>query len=574
MNGQNTSNKWFVFFAGVIILSFLLYFISVSNRFKATPDSSAYLGLGQSLAHGQGYQFNGSPARYFPPLLPVILAGVIKLSPVASGEQFPIASMKLVQVFLAILLAIGSWRLALRYLSSKCALLTGLLVLANVTVFQHCMLILSDVLYASVSVWALVLLDGRRNLKYLLGGILLAVSAWLSRSVGLLLGPAVFLWLLFGRREDLNGRKRLVMVLSIFLVCAVPFTLWKFYYSISESDYLEYWRTVTGETTLIGIVIHRLTEMVPIVLTRSVQILLNIETMNLPLYFVVIVFIPVLAGWCRMLRKYRDLPGWYALLYMCVMCIWFDQGTRFYLPVLPLLLIYGMAGLGWLGEVMDRVTWIGRLGRILAGLTLGVLAWPLIGYWWDNHRLPAMISFLRNGYIYCLPAGAIGLVCLLNCAIVRLKLHPYRIAPACLLMIYVAIGWIYGIGFALLEHGVVTSRGPMLAGYVPYYQMGRWLGEQDELHEPILCANPSIVHLGGGKLTRPIGYYEAEILKQSGQERSVYLAILEQSGIPSETEDPDNCRLREIVNRGSESFEEFKSGGDDPYYHLYIYRGH
>jgi hypothetical protein len=49
---------------------------------------------------------------------------------------------------------------------------------------------------------------------------------------------------------------------------------------------------------------------------------------------------------------------------------------------------------------------------------------------------------------------------------------------------------------------------------------------------------------------------------------------LEQSGIPSETEDPDNCRLREIVNRGSESFEEFKSGGDDPYYHLYIYRGH
>ena len=53
-----------------------IYLAGVPARWWPTPDSAMYLGLGRSLAEGEGYRFNGEPCTVVTPGLPWILAGI------------------------------------------------------------------------------------------------------------------------------------------------------------------------------------------------------------------------------------------------------------------------------------------------------------------------------------------------------------------------------------------------------------------------------------------------------------------------------------------------------------------
>jgi len=57
-----------------------VYLLTVTGKWRPTPDSSLYLGLGRSLAERGTYAFNGETNNYVPPGLPVILAGLYKLN--------------------------------------------------------------------------------------------------------------------------------------------------------------------------------------------------------------------------------------------------------------------------------------------------------------------------------------------------------------------------------------------------------------------------------------------------------------------------------------------------------------
>ena len=66
------------------IIIVLQFFLVVNSSWKATPDSALYLELGESLAGGRGYVFNGEPHTYVPPGFPAIVAVVARLF----GEGF------------------------------------------------------------------------------------------------------------------------------------------------------------------------------------------------------------------------------------------------------------------------------------------------------------------------------------------------------------------------------------------------------------------------------------------------------------------------------------------------------
>lgn len=52
----------------------IVHLAGVAGQWHPTPDSAIYLGLGRSLAEGEGYRFNGQTHTTFPPGLPGILA--------------------------------------------------------------------------------------------------------------------------------------------------------------------------------------------------------------------------------------------------------------------------------------------------------------------------------------------------------------------------------------------------------------------------------------------------------------------------------------------------------------------
>ncbi len=66
------------------IIIVLQFFLIVNDSWKATPDSALYLELGESLADGRGYVFNGEPHTYVPPGFPAIVAVGARLF----GESF------------------------------------------------------------------------------------------------------------------------------------------------------------------------------------------------------------------------------------------------------------------------------------------------------------------------------------------------------------------------------------------------------------------------------------------------------------------------------------------------------
>ncbi len=79
---QKEIDKRWVCYSFIAIV--ILYLVTISFQWWPTPDSSLYLGLGKSIAHGQGYQFNGETSNDVTPGFPAILAGIMTLF----GENF------------------------------------------------------------------------------------------------------------------------------------------------------------------------------------------------------------------------------------------------------------------------------------------------------------------------------------------------------------------------------------------------------------------------------------------------------------------------------------------------------
>ena len=181
------------------------------------------------------------------------------------------------------------------------------------------------------------------------------------------------------------------------------------------------------------------------------------------------------------------------------------------------------------------------------------------------------MGFLREGYIYCLLAGLASVLLLTAYRRERLWSPIRKIAPASFLVVYIGIGWLYFAGYAALEHGLIKSRHPMLAGYEPYYQMGQWLANQPDVKEPVVCANFAIIHLASGKITRPPHTDELLMLEKLRRGELSSVLLFEQSQTPPFPEEYDNRLVREMIRSNADVLRQVKTGGNDPFYYMYIY---
>ncbi len=562
-----TSRKYLI---PIAVITLGLYVCGLSSQYKLTPDSCEYVGTAESLVAGQGLQFNHVRGSIFPPLFALSMAGVTRL---VGQDEVPILLMKLLQTVLAVLLAVGTWRLAGKFVSANLARLTGILVLTNITVFQHTMYILSDMLYACLTIWSIVLLEESQTEgkgKWI-GGLLLASLAWLTRSVGLTLAGAIFIWSLTSTRTKSGWRQYALAILAPVFV-ALPWLWWRLSFPTGGLGYMEYWMEITGEKTLAGILVNRLSEMVPILLMRITQIVLNIESGQFHWYFQIPVMMVILTGYAGSWRKKPRLLSWYLLLYMAVMSVWFDQGTRFYLPVLPGLLIFAMLGLDTLRLKLTALSEIRKeIFTVLGLLVICLLLWAGI---FSGGRMAPM-ELVRNGGIYCLPALVV-LVLMLSNRITRISRTAIRLmAVLGFLGLYVLIQWGYTGTYALLEHRVLRSREPMFMGYQRYYQMGLWLKEHRDIPAPVLCSNSSIVHLVSGQITcqpqlTARGNYQ---MFQSGQAKSLLVLRQPELAGPNYGTDLEIVLIQQLLDAYGDHFRMISLPDNERTYLVYEYAG-
>jgi hypothetical protein len=531
-----------------------LYIAGTSGQFKPTPDGSLYFGFAQSLAQGDGFRFNGYDQCVAPPLTSLMLTGWIFISNRLAEPTLAVWMSKLWLIFLVFLTAAGTWRLAIRYVNNVTAAIIGLMVTAHIGMFQSCMFIHSEVGYACLSVWVLALLDQNANRRnWIIGGGLMAM-ALLSRIVGIGLVAALILWWIFGRWQEGQRRKTLLRISLISVLSIGLYAIWKVKFGSPEKGYFDILCAVADKPDFWSVLYHDLVRNLGVIITRNVQMILNIETYDMPFYYSVILFTLISLGWILQFVQRRSLTEWYLFVYYGIMLFWsYDEGTRYFLPILPLQIIYAITAIQWMAKKLGRQRlWLLRSAAVVMFILLG---WPLVEGTLSIGQSKGFTDGVRNGYVYLLPIG----VAVIGIALgirhkVFLTLSAVRMISICFLLVYLVTGWLYFAGYAALEHRLVTSREPMLLGYNSYYLMGQWLGEQMDVNEPVLCGNQSIICLASGKITRLPAANQDDTINRIDEGQFGSVLVLAEPAPQTVIMDPYNHQINRIIDSYKDDF--------------------
>lgn len=221
----------------VTALGFLLI---INSSWNATPDSALYLGLGESIASGRGYVFNGDHHTFVPPGYPLIMAGAA----IILGDNF--LSYRIVMALLGLLTAGFGYLFITRLYGPDTGFLVGGLFAVNHVLLHNSTLTLSDVPFA---LFALIALNAVLSASYrdnrttwiILAGLLTGLLP-IIRINGLGVAPAAAIFY-FCSWKDMRPAKRCLWIGIFFVLALAPFAAWQafkwsFPVSFSEGNYL------------------------------------------------------------------------------------------------------------------------------------------------------------------------------------------------------------------------------------------------------------------------------------------------------------------------------------------------
>lgn len=229
------------------IIIVLQFFLIVNSSWKATPDSALYLELGESLAGGRGYVFNGEPHTYVPPGFPTIVAVGVHLF----GESF--LTYRALMALIGLLTAGAGYLLVFRLCGPDTAFLVGGLFAANHILLHNSTFTSSDVPFAFFGLCSLnaALSAARKpeSLRWTIFAALIAGIPPLIRINGLGL-VATTGFFLFCTWKSMTQWRRVAYTVLFLLLAVAPIAVWEAYKAFFPSSVNEgtYFNAITGRT--------------------------------------------------------------------------------------------------------------------------------------------------------------------------------------------------------------------------------------------------------------------------------------------------------------------------------------
>lgn len=354
--------------AAVVATCFLLL---VNSSWRATPDSALYLELGESLAAGKGYVFNGEPHTYVPPGYPALIAAVAWLDGGFLGYRILMALLGLGS-------AVAGYLLMARLFDRDTALVVGGLFAINHVLVSLSAMTSSDVPFALsvlISLHALVW-TSQRGLGA--GGAcaagfaaslptLIRVNGW-----GLPPAGAVYLYYVW---KDRGSTERWILI-AIFLVTALaPGTLWELHNASAPASFSEgtYLGAVTGRSLTTQVAIALRSAWGYISETNFALTGLSIKTGVLEAIVPSLAAIGAVTTFLRGERLFVPLTA----IQFCGLAL-SPAGSRYLLPVLPGLYLFLAVGAlklcDWIGLQADSHSRRQITPRIVLLSVLGALA--------------------------------------------------------------------------------------------------------------------------------------------------------------------------------------------------------
>ena len=377
-------------------------------KLSLSGDNAEFVTLARSVANGQGLTYTNLPdqivATKYPPVFPFMLAPIAWLFEGSLWSNLSRGGLEFVAMkWLVVLMFSASAAilfLLVRDLSNDLqASVTTLVAITNSLTVSYASQVMSEVPYVMWSLLALWLLgrglaspDWRGN-RWVWAGVAAMIIAYLTRSVGICLITAVILYLI-GRQDW----RRTLIVGGICFCAMLPWALrnsmagGSIYYQVLLM--VNPYRPEKGYLDTIGVLYRLMDQLILYVNDYLPEVVLPLFAESSPAMAMMAILVSVLAVATVFLcirRRQHLLVLTYAALFVFTLLTWPWGGTRFLVPLMPILwflAVHTLAeGLGWLGARQ------GLISARTAGAAALVLMLAL-----NLHSLFDLARESRNGY--------------------------------------------------------------------------------------------------------------------------------------------------------------------------------
>ena len=407
----------------LVLVLFPLLATAIRPVWTIDPDASIYVSLARSLAAGEGYTLDGVPHTKYPPGLPILLSGVVRVAgPEAyAGFHAVLVTALLAAVWLAYLV---TRRLGYRpVVAWSVAAATGLsqtLFDLSVTYLRTETVFLALTLGALLALWRAFSPSGGWPSATLAALLVVAACSVRLAGVGLLAVPALHA---LRPRTPGAARGRATLVLVVGLLALAAWQARTGSVARAFPGATNYGTEFTAAeprdlTKIVRVDMPRLDGPALVrrvagnleVMTRAMAVLLtNVDRAGARLPVGALCLLLVMAGLHVMWWRPRTRPAGpdavaYVLAMLAVCLVWpFNQQERFYVPLLPLLLV--AAGEGLLEGLRLAGRFAGsRAGRALLLAGGGAVLLLLAAQRSDN---PVLLGRWSYGYAALLAAAVL-----------------------------------------------------------------------------------------------------------------------------------------------------------------------
>lgn len=355
--------RWLSLFAALLA-------VQISPWWYPTEDSCTYLSLARSVASGEGLTGLGQPRVGIPPGYPLLI------SPAFWWDHRPFLVLACLQWLLAVAMMLGVYRWMRRHCHSAAVLITGLTTV-NMGVWYYYRRPLKEIAFMTVVIWTVNFLhdllrssNSREMLRRAVPAALLLIVTVLIRYSGVVLiaGFGVACLVQLSRSDRL--RSRAMPLLGAIGAAGVVVSLIVMH--VGGAVYLQGFAATSADLGSrladgIWLQINGIGRATVPGMFKAYSERGQWWDVNMLIYLPVI--LTIACGWWQLVRRHPDVLALTLPFYLALYVAWpFDQGARFVIPMVPVLMAclwFGRGLLLWNRSVVFGLLFVGHLGAAM-----------------------------------------------------------------------------------------------------------------------------------------------------------------------------------------------------------------
>lgn len=346
------SIRTFILRGGPVIAAIVVLFLAVQIRswWRPTPDVVGYFSIARSVWSGRGLSNLGNPMLHYAPGYPLLI------SPAFLFPERTFLGISMLRFVMASITAACVYLWMRRLVPRPAAILLSLLVVFNVSFLHYYRTPLSDLpmmMFLFAAALALrKIAQARRSgpqIAWTVAAASLLLAATVTRQSAITLAAGFAVWALFAAHRRAMGRLKALLAAAVMPLPALLAAVYlarrdqAFAGDSKNPTYLDQLQPLAhGFITQISTGLHlRISEIGRLLIPGMWNAhgrAGNWLDINLLLYLPLAVLVAI--GWFRLARRANDPLLWAAPFYAAMYILWpFDQDTRFFTPILPILAV-------------------------------------------------------------------------------------------------------------------------------------------------------------------------------------------------------------------------------------------